>query len=334
MTEVIGTNSSGNGVSGTGSEYGVLGVSTGAFAGVVGQTGTAAPGVYGQSLGTGPGILGISGLGELANAGLGQDPDEVAISASAQHPGVAGIFVGPVAVTGKVTAQSLSVSENAAVTGDATVTGDVTVTKSLTAGPAHLGAVDAKSLKVSGDATVTGDATVSGRATVTGTLHAGAAKLGAVTAASLTTTGVVSASDVVLTGADCAEEFDCLDGPVEPGSVVELTDDGRLRQSSEPYSKRVAGVVSGAGSYRPGVVLDRRADGQDRVPVALVGKVYCKVDATEFPVEVGDLLTTSATVGHAMKATDAGRAFGAVIGKALSPLQAGAGLIPVLVGLG
>ncbi len=322
MTEVTGTNSSGNGVSGKGSEYGVLGVSTGAFAGVVGQTTTAAPGVYGQSSSNGPGILGISGLGELVNAVFGETPDEVAVNAAAQYPDAAGIFVGAVAVTGQVTAQSLSLTENAAVGGDATVAGDVTVTGSLTAGPAHLGTVDAKSLDVSGNATVTG------------TLHAGTSKLGAVTAASLTTTGVVSASDVVLTGADCAEEFGCLDGPVEPGSVVELTDDGRLRQSTAPYSKRVAGVVSGAGSYRPGVVLDRRPDEQDRVPIALVGKVYCKVDATECPVEVGDLLTTSATAGHAMKATDAGRAFGAVIGKALSPLSGGSGLIPVLVGLG
>jgi hypothetical protein len=316
MTEVTGTNSSGNGVSGTGSGYGVLGVSTGAFAGVVGQTTTAAPGVYGQSSSNGPGILGISGLGELVNAVFGETPDEVAVNAAARYPDVAGIFVGPVAVTGQVTAQSLSLAENAAVAGDATVTG------SLTAGPAHLGTVGAKSLDVSGNATVTG------------ALHAGTSKLGAVTAASLTTTGVVSASDVVLTGADCAEEFDCLDGPVEPGSVVELADDGSLRQSSEPYSKRVAGVVSGAGDYRPGVVLDRRPDGRDRVPIALVGKVYCKVDATEYPVEVGDLLTTSAIAGHAMKATDAGRAFGAVIGKALSPLSGGSGLIPVLVGLG
>ncbi len=316
MAEVIGTNSSGNGVSGTGSAYGVLGVSTGAYGGVVGQSSTGAPGVFGQSKGNGPGVLGISGLAEFVDELLGEDPDEAAANASAQYPGSAGIFVGAVAVTGAVSARSLSLAGNAAVSGDATVTG------SLTAGPAQLGALDAKSLEVSGNAKVNGS------------LHAGSATLGAVTVASLTTAGVLSASDVVLTGADCAEEFDCVGGLVEPGSVVELTDDGRLCQSSGPYSKRVAGVVSGAGSYRPAVVLDRRAEGADRVPIALVGKVFCKVDATECPVEVGDLLTTSATAGHAMKATDPGRAFGAVIGKALAPLAEGVGLIPVLVGLG
>ena len=60
---------------------------------------------------------------------------------------------------------------------------------------------------------------------------------------------------------------------------------------------------------------------------------YCKVDASKGPVEIGDLLTTSATEGHAMKASDHRRAFGAVIGKALAPLATGRALIPVLVAL-
>jgi len=50
-------------------------------------------------------------------------------------------------------------------------------------------------------------------------------------------------------------------------------------------------------------------------------------------VEVGDMLTTSSTPGHAMKALDSARAFGSVIGKALRPLQKGQGLIPVLIGM-
>jgi hypothetical protein len=51
------------------------------------------------------------------------------------------------------------------------------------------------------------------------------------------------------------------------------------------------------------------------------------------PIEVGDLLTTSSCSGHAMKASDPFRAFGAVIGKALRPLASGRGKIPVLVAL-
>jgi hypothetical protein len=44
-------------------------------------------------------------------------------------------------------------------------------------------------------------------------------------------------------------------------------------------------------------------------------------------------LTTSPTPGHAMKAVDALKAFGAVIGKALKPLDRGVDMIPILVTL-
>jgi hypothetical protein len=79
--------------------------------------------------------------------------------------------------------------------------------------------------------------------------------------------------------------------------------------------------------------LDKQAGVIGRMPVALVGKVYCRVDAQYGPIELGDLLTTSVTPGHAMKASDPFRAFGAVIGKALQPLADGQGLIPVLIAL-
>jgi hypothetical protein len=102
--------------------------------------------------------------------------------------------------------------------------------------------------------------------------------------------------------------------------------------SDRPYDRRVAGIMSGAGTYRPGLVLDRQ-DGPSRRPLALTGKVWCRVDADSGSIEVGDLLTTSATPGHAMRAADPSRAFGAVVGKALANLVSGRGLIPVLVSL-
>lgn len=140
--------------------------------------------------------------------------------------------------------------------------------------------------------------------------------------------------DIRLANADCAEDFDiALPAAVEPGSVMVLNDEGGLVQSERPYDRRVAGVVSGAGSYRPGIVLDRHKDGALRQPIALLGKVYCKVDADRKPVEVGDLLTTSGTRGHAMAANDPQRCFGAVIGKALQALPQGRGLIAILVAL-
>jgi hypothetical protein len=140
--------------------------------------------------------------------------------------------------------------------------------------------------------------------------------------------------DVVLSGADCAEHFDAMpDAMCEPGTVVAIGNGGALNASTTAYDKRVAGVVSGAGSFRPAVILDRQPSNAGRPPVALVGKVYCKVDAGYGAVEVGDLLTTSDTPGHAMKVTDPGKSFGAVIGKALQSLGEGKGLIPILIAL-
>jgi hypothetical protein len=92
-------------------------------------------------------------------------------------------------------------------------------------------------------------------------------------------------------------------------------------------------VISGAGDFKPGLVLDKQDSEANRQPVALMGKVFCKVDADFGPIEIGDLLTTSSTPGHAMKAVDAAQAFGTVIGKALRALPTGRGEIPILVSL-
>ena len=112
-----------------------------------------------------------------------------------------------------------------------------------------------------------------------------------------------------------------------------LDDEGNLRESCQPYDKRVAGVISGAGDYKPGIVLDKRQSTSNRQPIALMGKVFCKVDAQYGAIEVGDLLTSSPTPGHAMKTSDPLKAFGAVIGKALRAFADGQGLIPILIAL-
>ena len=65
-----------------------------------------------------------------------------------------------------------------------------------------------------------------------------------------------------------------------------------------------------------------------------MGKTACGADATSVAINVGDLLTTSATDGHAMRASDATKALGATIGKALRPLARGKKeLVPILVTL-
>ena len=147
--------------------------------------------------------------------------------------------------------------------------------------------------------------------------------------------GTVSVSgDIKLAGADCAEKFAVKDGrSLKPGAVLIIGDSGELEPCAEAYDTRVAGVISGGGDHRPGIILGNESSDGLRAVVALAGKVYCSVDARSAPVEAGDLLTTSPSPGHAMKADDPQRSCGAVIGKALRALPEGTGLVPILVAL-
>ena len=144
----------------------------------------------------------------------------------------------------------------------------------------------------------------------------------------------IACFDVKLSGADCAENFE-IAGPaaVDPGSVMVVDEEGTLAPCSESYDRKVAGVISGAGEFKPGLILGAGESSSNKQPIALVGRAYCKVTAGEHPIAVGDLLTTSPVPGHAMKAADPARAFGAVIGKALQPLAEGVGMIAILIAL-
>lgn len=138
-------------------------------------------------------------------------------------------------------------------------------------------------------------------------------------------------------GADVAEPFEmALGESVGPGMVVAIDPEnpGRLRVSTDPYDKRVAGIVSGAGGVSPGLIMGQTGSlASGDCPVAMSGRVYCLADASGYPIEPGDLLTTSDVPGHAMKATDYDRALGAIIGKAMTSLDGGRGLVLVLVSL-
>lgn len=135
-------------------------------------------------------------------------------------------------------------------------------------------------------------------------------------------------------GLDYAEGFDVsAETEIVPGTVLVIDPDnpGRLTASDTAYDRKVAGIVSGALGMGSAV---RVGPDQFDYDVALAGRVYCYVDATEAGVEPGDLLTTSATPGYAMKVTDYVRAQGAILGKAMQRLEKGQkGLILVLVTL-
>ena len=168
-----------------------------------------------------------------------------------------------------------------------------------------------------------------------------------------TGSGLITTSVLQITGgSDLSEQFD-VHGPLNselsaaeqsgsttrvilPGTVVCIDPEnpGQLVVSKTPYDRTVAGIVSGAGGVNPGMLMGHRgtlADGKH--PIALTGRVYCLADASNGSIHPGDLLTTSLTPGHAMRVTNSTEAQGAILGKAMSRLEEGKGLVLVLVTL-
>ena len=142
----------------------------------------------------------------------------------------------------------------------------------------------------------------------------------------------------IVGGADLSEKFEVTpaQNQIESGMVVAIDplNPGKLVISARAYDRRVAGVISGAGGVQPGMLMGQSgtlADGD--LPVALSGRVYVWADASNGAIMPGDLLTTSNRPGHAMKVTDHGKAQGAILGKAMTSLDSGRGLVLVLVTL-
>jgi hypothetical protein len=136
-------------------------------------------------------------------------------------------------------------------------------------------------------------------------------------------------------GADLAEPFPIKEETLEKGSVVVIDDEhpGRLKRSTHAYDTHVAGVISGANGIHPGISLKQEHVLDSGENVALTGRVYVRADASGGGIKPGDLLTTSSTAGQAMKVTDFTRAQGAILGKAMSALPTGQGMVLVLVTL-
>jgi hypothetical protein len=164
--------------------------------------------------------------------------------------------------------------------------------------------------------------------TVTITFDADVGGDGRVTTQELTITG----------GSDLSEQFDInpLATELQPGMVVCIDSEhpGELVSSTRPYDRTVAGVISGAGGIKTGMMMGQvgtQADGKH--PVALTGRVYVLADASKGRIKPGDLLTTSSTPGHAMKVANHTKAQGAILGKAMTGLSQGKGMVLVLVSL-
>jgi len=150
----------------------------------------------------------------------------------------------------------------------------------------------------------------------------------------ISATGSITGGNIAARYQDLAEWVPASAG-LAAGTVVVL-DRGRVnhvRASREPYDTAVAGVVSA----QPGIALGEGGEG--KVLVATTGRVRVRAVAWRAPIRVGDLLVTSGVEGAAMRSAPAafGRrrlhAPGTIIGKALEPLDKGAGEILVLLSL-
>ena len=155
---------------------------------------------------------------------------------------------------------------------------------------------------------------------------------------------------VIYDGADLSERFEVCGLQVdlndqsdpstgntpEPGMVVSIDPEnpGKLAISSKSYDRKVAGIISGAGGLNTGMLMSQSdSDADGNYPVALSGRIYCLCVASNGPIQPGDLLTSSDNPGYAMRVTDHSKAQGAIIGKAMTSLQEGRGLVLTLVSL-
>jgi hypothetical protein len=147
--------------------------------------------------------------------------------------------------------------------------------------------------------------------------------------------GTLSCKVLTISGADVAEPFEISTKDLPKGSVVVIDEDnpGELKLSDHAYDKRVAGILSGANGVRAGICLSQPGFNDGGQNVALSGRVYVLADASTGPIKPGSLLTTSSIPGHAMAVTDYAKAQGAILGKAMTGLEEGQGMVLVLVSL-
>jgi hypothetical protein len=146
--------------------------------------------------------------------------------------------------------------------------------------------------------------------------------------------GQGSFSVVEVRGADIVEKFKSKE-TIEAGTLVTIDemDVNNYKTTEKAYQKGIVGIVSGANGVKHGMLLEQDDVLAGNTKVAIAGRVYVKATAQNGAIKAGDLLTSSDKAGFAMKATSRKKAFGSVVGKALTSLASGEGYVLVLVGL-
>ncbi len=209
-------------------------------------------------------------------------------------------------VNGKINAQGLSVNGGASINGGISANG---------------------AASINGNASVNGSATVNGNLFVNGTISASGSKAGYLGERFIhRSRKPLQRGDVVVLNSKPTTHFYGLDNRI-PIAEVQL--------ANKAHDTHVCGIVDEPVLDDQQIHgIDRAAVGEGNIGLMVTFGAYahCKVDATVAPIEAGDLLTTSATRGHAQKLDpEAGSPIGSVIGKAMGALAKGKGMIPVLV---
>jgi hypothetical protein len=123
--------------------------------------------------------------------------------------------------------------------------------------------------------------------------------------------------------ADLAENYSA-DAEHEPGTVIVLGGAKEITTTATKGDSRVIGVVSN----KPAYLMNSELQGEFVTPVALTGRVPCKVIGK---VQPGDILVSSAIAGYAI--VDNNPTVGTVIGKALQAKDStDKGTIEIVVG--
>ncbi len=135
---------------------------------------------------------------------------------------------------------------------------------------------------------------------------------------------VYTAGGVVSNSSDIAEWIKYIGQKPEEGDVLIAAGEEKVTLSSKSYDSRVLGAVT----TDPGVVMSAENAGDDAVRIGLAGRIPVKVSGENGSIKAGDLLTTSDTLGHAMKAT--ARSVG-IIGVALEDFNGSTGKIMMLI---
>lgn len=131
----------------------------------------------------------------------------------------------------------------------------------------------------------------------------------------------------ILGGSDIAEHFKVSENKstIEAGTlmVIDENNAGSVIPSEFANDKKVVGVVSGAGGVKTGMTLRQEGVLEGDAVIAVAGRVYVKANDLSGAIQPGDFLTSSSIKGEAMKVSNFLEAQGAIIGKAMTPIQNG-----------